>query len=115
MQTAPAKPPQVDAKLIVPFVNAVRHVLRTMAGWESNVERPRVKQKQGPEYDYSGIIAFSGTLIGTVVVSFHRDLAVKLVTAFVGCELPADTADFADAIGELANLIVGAAKAELGV
>jgi len=115
MQVVEKKPSAVNPKLIVPFVNAVRHVLRTMASWETTVERPRVKSVAGPEYDYSGIIAFSGTLVGTVVVSFHRDLAIKLVAAFTGCEMEPDTSDFADALGELTNLIVGAAKTELGV
>lgn len=115
MQAVQAKPATIDPKMLVPFVGAVREVLKSMAGWECAVDRLRLKQSPGPEYDYSGIISFSGTIVGTVVVSFTRDLAVKLVTAFVGCDIPADTADFADAIGELTNLIVGAAKTGLGV
>jgi chemotaxis protein CheX len=115
MQTAQEKPRPVDSKMIIPFVNAVRHVLRSMAKWESTFEKPFLKKNLGPEYDYSGIISFSGTIVGTVVVSYHKDVAVKLVEAFVGGEVEAGSADFADAIGELANLIVGAAKTELGL
>jgi len=115
MSDTQAKPNLIDPKLIVPFVNSVRHVLRSTAGWESTIDKPRYKQNPGLEYDYSGIISFSGTVLGTAVVSFHRELAIALVTAFAGCELPVDTPDFADAIGELTNLIVGAAKTELGM
>ncbi len=36
------------------------------------------------------------------------------MSAFACCEIEPDTADFADAIGELANMIAGAAKKDLG-
>jgi chemotaxis protein CheX len=106
---------QVDARVIMSFVKAVRHVLQTAVSWEVATDRPRLKGQQGPEYDYSGIISLSGTLVGNVVISFHRDLAIPMVNSFVGCDIPPDTADFADAIGELTNQIVGAAKTELGL
>jgi chemotaxis protein CheX len=104
----------IDPKLIVPFVNSVRSVLATMAGFETTVQRPRVKTSPAPDYDYSGIIGFSGTIVGTVVVSFHRETAIKLVAAFAGGHVEPDTSDFADAVGELANMIAGAAKKDLG-
>jgi chemotaxis protein CheX len=106
--------PTIDPKLIVPFVNSVRSVLQTMAGWQTTVEKPRMKTQPNTEYDYSGIISFSGDITGTVVLSLRRDLAVRLVAAFAGMELEADTPDFADAIGELANMVAGAAKNDLG-
>jgi chemotaxis protein CheX len=115
MQAVQVKPAAIDPRMLAPFVNAVREVLKSTAGWESTVGRLRLKQTPGPEYDYSGIIAFSGTIVGTVVVSFTKDVAVKLIAAFVGCEIPPDTGDFADAVGELTNLIVGAAKTGFGV
>ncbi len=114
MSTVQAKKIELDPKLIVPFVNSVRNVLSTMAGVETTIERPRLKSLPSPEYDYSGIIGFSGKIVGTVVVSFHKDTAIKLVAAFAGCEMEPDTSDFADAIGELANMIAGAAKKDLG-
>jgi chemotaxis protein CheX len=115
MLAVQTKPSAIDAKLLAPFVFAVKDVLKSMAGWDCTVDRLRLKQTPAPEYDYSGIISFSGTILGTVVVSFTRDVATKLVAAFVGCDLAPDSADFADAIGELANLIVGAAKTGMGV
>jgi chemotaxis protein CheX len=114
MQAVQAKPSSIDPKMLAPFIGAVRVVLKSMASWECTFDRLRLKQSPGAEYDYSGIISFSGTIVGTVVVSFTQDVAVKLVAAFVGCDIPADTADFSDAIGELTNLIVGAAKTGLG-
>jgi chemotaxis protein CheX len=115
MTTIASTDQKVDAKLIMPFINAVRRVLHETMNWELTFGGPRFKTQTGPEYDFSGIISLSGTLVGTVVISFHRDLAIKMVAAFVGCDLPPDGTDFADAIGELTNQIVGSAKTELGV
>jgi chemotaxis protein CheX len=39
---------------------------------------------------------------------------MELVKAFAGSEFPLESPDFADAIGELANMIAGGAKKDLG-
>jgi chemotaxis protein CheX len=110
----PATQSKIDARLMAPFVRSVRSVLATMAGVETAIGPMRLKESPSPEYDYSGIIGISGSIVGTVVVSFKRETAVKLVAAFAGAEVEPDTPDFADAIGELANMIAGAAKKDLG-
>lgn len=110
----PAKASQIDTKLILPFINSVKSVLKMMLGVETKIERPRVKSVPGTEYDYSGIISFSGNIVGTVVLSCKKDTAIKLVERFAGSEVPPDTSDFADALGELTNMITGAAKKDLG-
>ncbi|MGF1635422.1 MAG: chemotaxis protein CheX [Phycisphaerae bacterium] len=105
----------INPKLIVPFVNAVRNVFKTMVHVETRIERPHVKGCPAATYDVSGIIGFSGDLIGSVVVSFQTSAAIKLVESFAGIVYEADDPDFADAIGELANMVAGAAKKDLGV
>jgi chemotaxis protein CheX len=114
MLTASPNKMELDPRIIVPFINSVRTVLSTMVGVETTVEKSRLKSSPAPDYDYSGIIGFSGTIVGTVVLSFHRDTAIKIVAAFAGADVEPDTTDFADAIGELANMIAGAAKKDLG-
>jgi chemotaxis protein CheX len=114
MQTMEKKKLEFDPQLAVAFVKSVQRVLTTMAGVETVIDRPRLKIASGPEYEYSGIIGFSGEIVGTVVVSFQHDAAVHLVKAFAGYEIEAGTPDFSDAIGELANMIAGAAKTDLG-
>lgn len=113
MSTA-APAPVLNPKLILPFIASVRSVFQTMIGLETTIERPRARETPGAEYDYSGIIAFSGNIVGTVVVSFQRDAAIKIVEKFAGSPIEPDTSDFADALGELANMITGAAKKDLG-
>jgi len=47
-------------------------------------------------------------------VSFQREAAESLATAFACTPLKLTDPDFADAIGELANMIAGGAKTQLG-
>jgi len=115
MQATQTPPTQkIDPKLIVPFVNAVRSVFSTMVGVQTTVQRPHLKIQPCPTYDVSSIIGFSGDLTGCVVVSFQKDAAIKLVSAFAGNPIDPNSPDFADAVGELANMIAGNAKKYLG-
>ncbi len=111
----PANPQAINPKLIIPFVNSVRQVFSTMVRTQTTIERPHIKVSPGTMYDVSAIIGFSGDLVGSVVVSFQGSAAMKLVEAFAGVELEMYSADFADAVGELANMIAGSAKKDLGV
>jgi chemotaxis protein CheX len=106
--------PTIDVKLIVPFVNSVRSVFATMVKVGTEVERPRLKMQPAPSYDVSSIIGFSGQIVGSVVVSFQREAAEALASAFACTPLTLTDADFPDAIGELANMIAGGAKTQLG-
>ena len=110
--TAPTNKFGVSSQLILMFVESVRKTLAAVVGWESVIEKARVKTEEGSEYDYSGIISLSGTYVGTVVVSFHREMAIKMVGAMLQVDIPPESADFCDAIGEVANMIAGGAKNE---
>jgi chemotaxis protein CheX len=114
MEATISKPMTINPKLIVPFVNSVRQVFSTMVSVPTTVKPPHLKANPGPSYDVSGIIGFSGEVVGSVVVSFERSAAIKLVAAFAGMEIAPESPDFADAIGELANMIAGSAKKDLG-
>ena len=109
---APAQP--INAKLIVPFVNAVRDVLLKMAQVQAKVDKPFLKTDATATYEVCGVIGFTGQITGSVVVSFAESTAERLVEAFAGVKLALLDPDFADAIGELANMIAGSAKQHLG-
>lgn len=115
-QAPPAKDAglSLNPKLIVPFVNSVRQVFSTMVGVQTTVARPQLKSDGSASYDVSSIIGFSGEVVGSVVVSFQKNAAVKLASAFAGMDIDPNTPDFADAVGELANMIAGNAKKDLG-
>ena len=99
-----------DVRFINPFVTAISHVFKTMLSTEVKVGKPLLKQADLKSADVSGVIGLSGDLQGCVVLSFPREVACKAASAFAGVELGLEDADFADAIGELANMVAGNAK-----
>ena len=103
----------IDAKLIVPFVQSVRDVFKTMVHAEVKVQRPTVKDNTKASFDVSSVVQFGGDVSGSVVLSFESDAAIKLVESFAGFAFDLDDTDFADAIGELGNMVAGAAKKNL--
>jgi chemotaxis protein CheX len=107
--------PQVSSRLIMPFVNSTINVFTTMVKIKPTIATPHLKQDASTTFDVSGIIGFSGDILGSVVVSFQMETARKLVNALVGMEVDPTTPDFTDAIGELANMIAGNAKKDLGL
>jgi len=106
---------EINPTLIMAFVKSTKNVLSTMVGLEPRLGKPHVKIQPHPTYDVSGIIGFSGEVTGTVVVSFSEATAVEIVKAFSGDRLTTDNPDFADAVGELCNMIAGNAKKDFGL
>jgi chemotaxis protein CheX len=114
MSIATAPAPAIDSKFILPFMNATRDVFQKMAGVATTIGKPYLKTDASATYQVCGIIGFSGQITGSVVVSFSDAAAEKLVEAFAGVHLAVTDPDFADAVGELANMIAGSAKKNLG-
>lgn len=101
----------MDPNFIRPFIASVQNVFSTMLQLPVSVGTPTLKQTPGVGSDISGIIGMSGDVVGTVILSFPKDTAERTVALFTGTQLQAGTADFADAIGELVNMVSGGAKA----
>jgi chemotaxis protein CheX len=106
---------KMSSKLILPFVNSTINVFTTMVRIKPEVSAPHLKEDTHTTYDVSGIIGFSGDILGSVVVSFQMETARQLVNALVGMEVDTKSLDFADAVGELTNMIAGNAKKDLGL
>ena len=101
----------MDADYITPFVTSIQNVFSTMLQLPVTAHEPVVKSGVSPTHDVSGIIGMSGDVVGTVILSFRLEAAQSVVALFCGERLPADSADFADAVGELVNMVSGGAKA----
>ncbi|MEQ8845635.1 MAG: chemotaxis protein CheX [Phycisphaerales bacterium] len=101
----------MDPALITPFIKSVQNVFATMLQLPVDVEEPTIKQGKSTTYDVSAIIGMSGDCVGSVVLSFEQESALRIVSLFTGTEVTADSPDFADAVGELVNMISGGAKA----
>lgn len=102
----------MDVRFINAFVKSICNTFETMCGTNVSVGRPALKTGDEPGSDVSGVIGFSGDATGSVVIHFSFDAASKLASRFAGIEMDRDHEDFADAIGELANMIAGGAKAQ---
>lgn len=98
---------------ITPFIRATKNVFDTMLRMPVAFGDPKViasHESQG--HHVSGIIGLSGDLVGAVAVMFPKATADVCVRALVGEGTEIDSELFADAIGEIANMISGAAKAQ---
>lgn len=103
----------MQVELLNPFLNATVNVFRTMLNCELKRGQPALKRSHLPQYEVSGLIGLTGNRQGMVVVSLGRTTAMK-ATEILLCERPDGiTSQVVDAVGELTNMIAGAAKAEL--
>jgi chemotaxis protein CheX len=106
---------ELYARLAGAFADAVRSVSETMAGVPVQTGAPARKEPGGPRYDVSGVIGFAGEIAGSLVIRFPLPVAAGLVTGLAGgMTFAPESSDFADAVGELANMVAGAAKSRIG-
>lgn len=101
-----------DPVYIIAFVEATQNVFQTMVRQDLKFGKPVAGQLPHLNNEVSGIIGMTGDVEGTVVLSLPGVSAEKIVESFVGSKLDSASEDFADAIGELVNMISGAAKAK---
>lgn len=103
----------MKVELVNPFIDATTSVFRTMLGCELTRGQPVLKSNRAPEYEVSGLIGLTGKCQGMVVVSLGRDTAIS-ATEIMLSERPDElNRDVVDAVGEIANMIAGAAKSQL--
>ena len=100
----------MDVKFINAFVSSIQNVFMTMLNTKVNVGKPMLKQADLISAEVSGIIGLSGGVQGSVVLSFEKDPACRIASTFAGTDMTLESADFADAIGELVNMVAGNAK-----
>jgi chemotaxis protein CheX len=115
--TAPAAPSPAPATpaILAPFIRSVREVFQSMLAMTVTTGEPFRKTEQSHANHVSGVIGFSGDLSGAVVIGFPGNVAPKIIEKFVGMPLDQNSPDFADAIGEITNIIAGSAKSGLGL
>lgn len=101
----------MDTDLVTPFVESVRTVFQTMLQLNVEAGASYERREPTPSHDVSGIISLTGDFDGSCVLSFPLDAARRIVTIFAGSDCDPGSGDFADAIGELVNMVTGGAKA----
>lgn len=103
----------VKVEHVNPFLRATIETFKSMI--KADIQAGKVLLKREPRIhsDISGIIGLSGGAQGTVAISFPRITALKVVTEFGHKKVVTLDETVVDAVGELANIIAGAAKREL--
>src|SRR5689334_11473822 len=115
VQSPQASPANLTAGLVAHFVTSVQEVFSTMLGTTVNVGTPFRKKDPVPQYDVSAVIGFSGNVVGSMVLAFTKPTALQIVQTLTGAPVEISSPDFADAIGELGNMVAGAAKKHFGL
>jgi chemotaxis protein CheX len=103
----------MKAEYINPFLVSTISTFKTMLGCVLTRGTPYVKNGSQVEHEVSGVIGLSGRAQGTVVVGLNREAALAATEAMLQERPPDINGDVVDAIGELANIIAGGAKAQL--
>jgi len=103
----------MDVRYVNPFIASVRNVFKTMLATEVAVSKPVIKDRDEGFADVSAVIGLSGDATGCVVLSFPMGTAAAAASKFAGVTMTATHEDFSDALGELANMVAGHAKANL--
>ncbi|MDP6468811.1 MAG: chemotaxis protein CheX [Pirellulaceae bacterium] len=99
---------------INPFLLATHNVFETMLQCELTRGELGITDQFQSQHEVSGIIGLSGEKgSGTVVLSLARSVAVRATGMLLGIEKESIDEDVIDAIGELTNMVAGAAKSEL--
>lgn len=104
----------MDVRFVNPFLGGAVEVLSTMAGIGLDPGKPYIKRGNQAEGDISGIIPVDGEACGSISVTFHFSLIQAVLKGMLGDEVNEIDADVRDAVGELTNMISGAARRRLG-
>lgn len=103
----------MNVEFINPFITAASDVFRTMLDCELARGPLALQCEHTPFYELSGLIGLSGRCRGMVVLSLGRQTAINAAEVLLGHRPDDVDGDVIDAIGELANMIAGAAKTRL--
>lgn len=102
-----------NAEIARPFVKATLEILDTMAGISATAGKPYVKKDNIAQGDVSAIVGVTGDRTGTISVSFTKSCAIALVKGMLGDNIEDILQDIQDAVGEVANMVSGQARAGL--
>ncbi len=105
----------MKVEYINPFIKATVNTFKGFLGAELKAGKPYLFDKGNNDirYDISGIIGLAGDVRGSVVISFPKLVALKVVSDFLSQEIKIFGDDVIDTIGELINIITGNAKKDL--
>ena len=102
-----------NVEYINPFISATLQSLEVMALLRATRGAPFAKADTLARGDISGVIGLAGEATGSIAITFPTALAARIYSQMVGEEVSEITDEVKDAVGEVANMIAGGAKAAL--
>ncbi len=102
-----------DVDYINPVITSTKNVFEMMLGASVSRTGLKLKTQVTPEHEVSAVIGLTGLVQGTFVLSFGKEMSFSVLDQLVGIKTDEVNNEVCDAIGELANMIAGAAKAQL--
>jgi len=109
--TATNAPTEVD--FINPIIKATKNVFDMMLGCDVSRTGLELRGTAVTGYGVSAGIGLTGPIHGTIVLSFTDAMALKILDQIVGITATEINHEVCDAVGELANMVAGSAKAQL--
>lgn len=105
---------RLDVAWVNPFVEATVDTLKQMAGMECERSGLTLRMDAATKGEISGTMGLSGIAEGFVSVTFKNDTARKIVCRMLQINVGEESEeDIRDGVGELMNMVAGAAKAQL--
>ena len=103
----------MDVKIINAYVTSATNALETMADVKVNErQQPYLKEDGNPLFDVSASIGVTGAYLGAVSVNFSKEIACTVASNMLGEDHTDTDENVLDAIGEIANMVAGGAKAQ---
>ena len=103
----------MNVKFINPFLEGTISVLQTMAFIEPTAGKPYLKKENRAKGDISAIIGITGSVVGSLALSFSESCIIKIVSNMLGEDIESLNGDIKDAVGEITNMVSGVARQKL--
>lgn len=101
------------ADYVNPVLSATRSVFEMMLDCIPTRTGLGLKDENSPDYEVSSVIGISGRMRGTLILGLSSAVACEVLRRMVGTQTDQVNNEVCDAVGELTNMIAGAAKAQL--
>ncbi len=102
----------MNSEIIAAFTGAVRNVLLQEVGSPVEVRSPKVQAGPVQLSEVTVVVALAKAIEGSILLGLSVDLALKYLSAVLG-EAVVELNDLArSGVGELGNMVAGAAAAE---
>ncbi len=103
----------MNVAYINPFIDSTVRSLEMMAGIQAEKAGLELKEDPITTYDISSIIALTGEVSGSIIISVPEPLACKIASNMLMEEISKLDRAVEDAIGEIGNIVVGDARRSL--